>query len=288
MNLDYFETIFQKAIASQSEAEFCHQIELLLSHYEVISVEVGRGQLYWRARIIEGPIWENLSDLDYPPPEKARRGRLNDAGASCFYVSHHVETALREIEAQEGQLIQVAGFRVAHGQRLRSILIGEYANVQKQGYMRYGGTDPDQTINNLLFAKKDKARSLLYIDKFFAHVLSDPNARASNYVLSRALGARLHAQVEADGIVFPSVRDVGGTNLAVQPKPSDRVFQNVACLMILVGKPRQFGFSDWQIVKSADGLDDDGKFTWPNKCETGGFTLYGLSKDEYDSFRSFN
>ena len=74
MDLNECEKIFDKALSSESEPAFCHAIEPLFNEYEILSLEFGRGSIFWRARLIEDEIYPNISDLDYPPPEFAKQG----------------------------------------------------------------------------------------------------------------------------------------------------------------------------------------------------------------------
>jgi hypothetical protein len=76
-------------------------------------------------------------------------------------------------------------------------------------------------------------------------------------VFSRALAQSIYSRVGAEGIVFPSVKDRGGFNVAVQAEPSDKILHNVSCLVVCMGKPRKFGLIEFTIVKSAERLDDD-------------------------------
>ena len=281
MELDSCDNIFNSALASKNEAEFCRHVAPLFDTYEILSVGLGRANIFWRARVVDGAKWPNVEDLNHPPPEVARQGRLNDAGSPCLYVSQNIQTALLEINAKEGQLVQVAGFRVLGEETLLLTVIGEWANVQKNGYMRFSGTDPDHTIMRRI-NQNPKALPMLYIDKFFASVLGNPDARDSGYIHSRALGALLYSRENADGIAFPSVRDQGGFNLAVKPDPSDRVFHNVACDLVKVGKRRKFGIQDYEILDSALRLDDQLNFIWPDSYKAGRRNIYGLNKQEHD------
>lgn len=142
MNLDDCDRIFNHARESSTEAEFCHIIEPLFQYYPVLSVQLGRGSIFWRARIVEDDLYENVSDLGYPPAAFAKRGRLNDAGAPCFYISNRKETALTEVRAVEGARVQLAGYRILNEAPMSMVLVGEYANVAKGGYMHFVGTDP--------------------------------------------------------------------------------------------------------------------------------------------------
>ena len=97
MTLDDCEVIFDKALNSSTEAEFCHSIEPLFKDYEILSLDWGRGSIFWRARIISDEPYANLSEVNYPSPQLAKLGRLNDSGAPCFYISARKETALAEV-----------------------------------------------------------------------------------------------------------------------------------------------------------------------------------------------
>lgn len=288
MNRDDCDSIIDRALSAQCESEFCYHISPLLDFYKVISVGVGRGSIAWRARKAGDSAWKNLFDLDYPPAKLARAGRLNDHGSSCFYISRSVETALSEIGASEGDLVQVAGFRVLKEQTLQLILIGEYSNVVKRGYVEFAGVDPGGTLQKLVNSySREDALTLIYIDRFFASVLADPNARESGYLFSRALGAALHSAIRsADGIAFPSVRDPGGYNYAVLPAPSDRIFHNVACLLVRVGRKRRFSFTDHETLSSALYIDNDLNFVWPEAYVAGTINLYGMTKEEHEHGRA--
>ena len=150
MTLDECETIFDKALASTTEAEFCYLIEPLFTEYEILSLELGRGSIFWRARLILDGPYTSLSEMDYPPAEYAKVGRLNEIGTPCFYISAQMETALAEVEAKEGQRVQVAGFRILNEAPIFLAVIGEYSNVQKCGYMHFVGKDPDMTLSKIL------------------------------------------------------------------------------------------------------------------------------------------
>ena len=208
--------------------------------------------------------------MKYPPSHIARVGRLNDAGLPCFYVGARKETAIAEVDAKEGQLIQLAGFRVLDANSVRLALIGEYSNVQKVGYMHFAGTDPDMTLSKILNTMpRHEALRKIYIDKFFAHVLADPSAAEKNYLMSRALTQSIYAHNPVDGIVFPSVKDRGGFNIGIKPDPSDKCFHNVCCIVVRLGKQRRFGLLDFEAVKSAKMLDSDSNFVWDDSLVGG-------------------
>jgi hypothetical protein len=282
--LDDCERIFRQASLSESESAFCYAIAPLFKEYEILSLELGRGTTFWRARVIEQDVYPNISDLDYPPPALARQGRLNDFGTPCFYVSTHEDTALKEVGAAEGELVQIAGFRVIDEFPIRIAVIGEFANVQKNGYIHFAGQDPGMTITKTLNTMpRQEAQKKIYIDRFLASVLADPDASANGYMFSRALAQSIYSRVDVDGIAFPSVRDRGGFNVAVLAAQSDRSFHNVCCLVVRMGKPRRFGMVEFALVKSAERLDDNWNFVWPERNKPGVIGMYNMSKEEFEA-----
>lgn len=283
MNLDVCDRIFEEALNSTTESAFCHAIVPLFEYYKILSVGLSRGNIFWRARTIKSKPFENLSDMYYPPSSLTAVGRLNDAGSPCFYIAQVKETAIVEVDAKEGQLVQLAGFRVLDCNPVRLSVIGEYSNVQKAGYMHFLGDDPDMTISKILNSMPlHAALRTIYIDKFFAYVLADPEAGRKNYMMSRALTQLIYARIKADGLVFPSVKDRGGFNIGIRPVSSDKCFHNVCCLVVRLGKKRRFGLLDFEVVKSAKMLDSNQNFIWDDSLKIDKFGMYGMSKEEYE------
>ena len=284
MNIEECEKLFSNAMKSDSEAEFYYSIEPLFNEYEILSVELGRGSTFWRARKINAGIYLNVDDLGYPPAEIVNFGRLNDKGTPFFYISADIETALAEVDPDDGQLVQLAGFKVNNESPLIIAVVGEYSNVQKIGYMHFVGKDPDRTILKMLngLPRKDAIKKI-YIDRFFAHILRDENACSNNYRYSRALSQAILSKNHAHGIAFSSVKDRGGFNLGIKSEPSDKCFHNVSCVIARINAKREFGLIDYEIINSATHLDENGAFVWPERYAPESIGVYNMSKEEFDA-----
>lgn len=284
MNIDQCEKIFARSVQSASESEFYHLIEPLFDEYEILTVELERSSIFWRARVIDADVYPNLSDVDYPPPELTKVGRLNDEGVPFFYVSTDMETALAEVNASRGQFVQLAGFKIKRDFPLVVAVVGEYSNVQKNGYMHFVGADPDRSVLGLLNGMpRQEAIKKIYIDRFFAHILRDPSASANNYCYSRTLAQAIFTKNCSGGIVFPSVKDRGGFNLGVKSDASDQSFENVSCVVVKVNACRQFGLIEYEVLNAAIRLDEDLNFIWPASYIPESLSLYNLTKEEYAS-----
>ncbi|HCR1216135.1 TPA: RES family NAD+ phosphorylase [Pseudomonas aeruginosa] len=284
MTLDDCESIFNEALKCTTEAQFCHAIAPLWDHYEILSVELGRGSVYWRGRTYSDNHYNSVSELKYPPAHLAGLGRLNDKGTPLFYAATSKETALAEIYATDGQKVQLAGFRVLVDKTLRLALIGEYSHVQKTGYIRLAGRDPDNTILRLLNnLPTHEAQKKIYIDKFFAHILSDPNAKNNDYMKSRALAAMVHSKHKFDGIAFPSVQDLGGYNIAVKPESYDQKLHNNCCAIIEVDRARSFPMTTFKIKNTAQQLDEDENFVWHKEQVDEIIGMYNMTEEEFEA-----
>lgn len=287
--LDRCEELIEKALASTTRDGFRIAVSSLLNAYKILSFGIGRSSTHWRARIIDNDRFSLLDEMDYPPANTiSKPGRLNDAGEPYFYVSSNAETAVAEVLPREGQLVQIAGFRLAPDEMLRLICLGEYQSVYKRGYTSFNGTDPEGTVRKLIYQMSfEERQTCLLIDNFFAHVISDKEARSSNYLHSRILRDLLYDHVDADGITFPSARDLGGVNFGVKPGPSDSLYHNVCCIIIRVGKKRRFAPLEMELVDAATGLTDDRKrFVWAAEVKPEHFVMYNMTKDEYEARNS--
>src|SRR5262249_22041597 len=63
----------------------------------------------------------------------------------------------------------------------------------------------------------------------------------------------------------------------------DRCFHNVSCLVVEMGKPRRFGMIEFSTLKSAERIDDSGRFVWPENRAPETIGIYNLSKEEFEA-----
>jgi len=129
---------------------------------------------------------------------------------------------------------------------------------------------------------QNEALKIIYMDMFFADILDDLSASRNEYRLSRALSKLIYQKTAADGIIFPSVKDRGGFNIAVKSEPSDNSFLNVCCLLVKMEKIREYGLIEYSILNSAERLDEKRNFVWRTGMEAESVGMYNLTKNEAD------
>lgn len=282
--LDKCSEIHDELASIVNTKEIDKRIGELLAGFPIFSFGFGRGRIFWRARRAEGREFGQLKELWHRPPETTGMGRLNDPGKPCLYLSSHIETALAEIQANDGELIHVAGYRVVSDKEMRVAAIGELAHVHKKGYPRITGVDPDQSIARSLNKHPfETGLQIVYIDAILADLLADPNARARDYAVTRALASAIYKrQGDVMGMFYPSVRTDVGLNLALLPTPASDILHDVASVLVKVNRRHKFGYFDFLVLKTAIGRRDDGTFEWSTPRDPRSLNVYHLTKKEYE------
>jgi hypothetical protein len=284
MNLDECDRIFAQVLGAVSPPSVCHELQPLFDYYEVINLELNRSSIFWRARFTENRPWSTVAEMGYPPAKYTKPGRLNDENTPCFYAATREETALQEIGAKENDLVQLVGFRAKLETPLRIAVIGELLHVYKTGYLRLTGSDPGSAMSRYLNEQGvERGRRLLYIDAFLSHLLADAEARNLDYVRSRALASMVYRNSYIEGIIFPSVRDWLGMNIALQPIPADQKIHAVCCLHVRVTRVRAYGFIEYEVIREAERITNDGAFVWMNPRSPYRRHFFNLTKDEYEA-----
>lgn len=284
MNLDECDRIFAQVHGASSPSEVCHALEVLFEHYEVVNIELNRGAVFWRARFTEESPWATVTDMGSPPTEYAKLGRLNDENTPCLYAATREETALLEIGAKENDLVQLVGFRAKLETPIRIAVIGELLHVHKTGYLRLTGSDPGRSMNRYLNSQGvERGRRLLYIDAFLSHLLADAEAKNSGYIRSRAVASMVYRNTDIDGIMFPSIRDALGMNIALRPTPADLKTHAVCCLHVRVTRVRAFGFIEYEVIGEAERVTTDGMFAWVKPLPPPQRRFFNLTKEEYEA-----
>ncbi len=282
-SLDEYESLFAAIRSEQDRQKLVRQFTHLFKVYAVISLEIKRGNVFWRGRKIESKPFFNATKMSYPPAKNTPHGRLNDAHSPMLYAATDEETVLHELEVKEGDLVQFIGFRVKNEQSLRLAVIGELHHVSKTGYTKTFGQDPKNVFTALLNkGGMEAGKRLMYADAFLASLLADDRASERSYLITRSLGQVALENSEADGFFYPSVRDSLGMNIVIRPTQFDLAAHVVRSHIVRVIKVREFGFIDYEILEEAEEMDEKGGFKWVKPIAKNIARFFNLTKKEYD------
>jgi RES domain-containing protein len=283
MTLQECEAEFERIESASSAAAIRDSLRKLLKVYPSIDFSFGRGSIYWRAQHASSDGFPSERRMWYPPANMTRAGRINDVGTPCLYLSAKPETALGEIGVKVGDYVHLAGFRILADRLLKVHAVGELSHVQKIGYVKITGVDPGKTLARMLNGlPHEEGLRLLYIDSFLGSVLSDVNAKDTGYLTTRILADLLWRRSRAGGLIYPSVRSPLGINLAVAAKSADTSLHSVASAVIRITKVLRFGYIDFDIVRTATGVDSLGQYQWQVPEHPKHMLIYHLSQQEFE------
>src|SRR6185437_2423045 len=102
------------------------------------------------------------------------------------------------------------------------------------------------------------------------------------YVRCHALLAEVVKHWDVDAVLYPSVKDLWGTNLVITPAAVDQRMHFAASRVIRIDRCRDFGLFESTTVRQASGIQDDGAFRWQEGDPTGTETLFNLTRKEFD------
>lgn len=298
MRIDEIEDYCELILKSSDPIEIESTFKILLNHYRCSSIGLSRGTTFWRARNLEGrAFFKNIKELSYPPKNLTTSGRMNEINEPILYLATRKETALAEIGIKEMEFVQVVGFRIAHEKELAVSIVGMFWNVFKNGGVPLILKDPNQQIFDYLKylmanCHEEIPLILIYIDKFFATVLSAVDASESDYLHTKILSRLIMDKSNSVAIAYPSVKDEGAYNLAVQSEISDALFENVSCSVLRIDRKKKYGIFLSEIESIAENIDSLGDFIWmdmeDNKYPLNGFhyAFYNQKGKEDDETNS--
>ncbi|WP_075172918.1 RES domain-containing protein [Neptunomonas phycophila] len=244
------------------------QLNWYLKSFEGLNFKFAYDRPIIRARLCSSPDgFNHISELQSPPPEVTDIGRMNEKGNPMFYASYHIGSAFAEINAKEGDIVQVTQFKLPNKSNsgIRCLAIGEVYNA-------YHG---NSTISQSMFDEirkfierlgKSDIRGLLsylYMDALSAELLNDTSASENDYIYSRTLSRLLlekHPRV--DGLVFPSAKMKGTANITLRPESVLNKVKVVSSQVLKITKLYPYGLCDFELLKQSKGESLDGHIHW--------------------------
>lgn len=282
MTLDECDSLFSTIRSGSSDAAIRGAIRALFSAYPILSFSLERGSIYWRGRYANAAGFKRGEDLGAPPPHLTRINRLNEHGQPRLYVATQIETVLAELNAQPGDYIHLAGFRMLTDAEVRFATFGDYFHVHKRGYLRLVGRDPGGSIRKSLNENYDEGQRTIYIDALLSEILADPLAWANGYRTTRILARETMKKVPVDGFFYPSVRDSAGMNLVVSARAASEKMHMVASRLIRLAKARDFNFHEYDVLAEATGLSDDGDLIMRPPESLRRVVVFNMTEQEYN------
>lgn len=248
-------------LRAHTQSEIADLLDHLLARYETIRVGFGSADPWLRARLCPGPGgFQSLRDMLYPPTPSSTFGRANLPGERTLYASMNRRTALDEIGASAGEYVQMIGLRIKEKQTVPFVVVGEIESILNTGRSITRNSSTEESVNGRQASDSVRINELLFLDSFLAEAFRKQAPRPHDYMLTATFASK--AREKFGGLIYGSVRMVGGLNVAVDAETFDRSFEVVFTDVCRVN--RYFGHSvyDLTFVKGTTAFLEDGSIAW--------------------------
>lgn len=236
-------------------------------NHEIVLCREGHSQIWYRGRACPPEGWPNLTDCIYrTAPKVSGYGRAHYPNQSIFYASWNIATVLAELRPKPETFVQVIAVRPKEGVTIRCHVVGEVEHVFLAG--RSLVNDPlvrDEVIKKLRAMPPEELPKLVYKDAFFAELFSRPVDKTREHEHEYKITAA-HAQLffnEGYGLIYPSVQNRGGNNLAVPAALFDEYFEVLWTEVCAV--KAEYGSGIYNVIPPMRGsceFERDGRIVW--------------------------
>lgn len=266
LQIEYLNEIASEIKNSQSEEFIKNKLSYLLEFYDLLNFSFSYETPYFRARkTIAGKPYVYTSDTYYPPNNLTNAGRLNDKGDSFLYLSMSLDTALSEINATDGDIIQVSAY-VTKRKSLTLGVIGEFYRSSRGSASLLDKTHSFKISNfvrELSLKDRGLALSFLYTDLFFDELLRSPNAVKNEYLHSRVLSKLIIEKYPfLDGLIYHSVASEANFNLGLPNKKADSAVALTGTMLMKIKKRYPYGLYDIEAYKTPIEIKRNGDIVW--------------------------
>lgn len=237
------------------------QLLALLSGYELNGIGRSSHQVWYRARRCEGGTeFSSLSDMIYPPSGSPDFGRAQLPGSSVLYASWNPFTALDEIGAQAGDMIQIIALRPIAGVDVPCHVVGEYQNFNNSGRSLLRSEKIEQYMSHLQSTDIKRFISSVFVDSVVAELFRYPVKRAFEYKFT-AVYSELLLRAKG-GLIYPSVETSGGMNLAVSAATFDSEFEVLSTEVLKIERSYGYGLYVCSLLRQSCDFETNGCINW--------------------------
>lgn len=204
-----------------------------LKSIPVYNYKLPKGNSFYRARKNENFVnFQNISDLYFPPKTLIKDySRANVPFQSVFYVSDTWETNLVELKPfllgglAIGDIIWITQAKWQQIQDFNLVILPDFENPKMTEF-----------INNFVSKlSENQIQFLRFINSFFSKAINPSKDDSKTYQLTSAfcnalLAESVRNKKPIDGIIYTSVLDRSGFNLALNPSVIEQkkiVIENV-------------------------------------------------------------
>jgi hypothetical protein len=228
--------------------------------YSVLGLPETCVNVWWRARKDLPPTGRcaTLQEVIYRPGGSAIFARASKPKIEVFYAGWNAIVALDEIRAQQGDKVQLTAVRVRHTKEPAVIShpLGYFQSYFVSGQVgRFGLLVPE--LERLRREDSDLYRRNVFIDATLSEWFREDVAESNpdRYTVT-ALYA--HLLIDRGAILYPSVQNFGGWNLATSASVFDGHFEVLSTEVLEINATYGYGLYDTKRLHYSDSFGADG------------------------------
>ena len=253
---------FFSDLSFQQQSDFVNE---LVRIHPVISVD-WPGQTLFRVRAINSTDKIcSVNDVIWPQTLNPKPGRLHVDGHSVVYLATSRETALREVEVENG-LVTLAAFSPTPNVSMRVCPIGEIAQILRTGVGVTIQKKDAALLSKLINACPiEKGKAIGIADAFLFELLTSDSF---DYDLTSLVSQAILSKNDAiDAFLYPSCMQPFGTNIAIR---RDRFWSKYGVTSVSRAKASHLasGFFRFSEIEQVEGIYNSGKFLWAKEQAT--------------------
>jgi hypothetical protein len=169
-------------------------------------------------------------------------------------------TALDEIGAQAGDIVQLIALRPIAGVDVPCHVVGEYQSFYSSGRSLLRSGVIERHLGAELAKDADAFARSVFIDSVLAECFCHPAKRAFEYKLTAVYSELLHRG--GGGLIYPSVATSGGMNLAIPATTFDSQFEVVFTQVLKVESAFGYGLYTMTPLRYSCDFKSAGEINW--------------------------
>lgn len=243
------------------QLELEDKLKQLLSLYKAVGVTRSVGQTWFRARVAnEQDGFANVSEMIYRPEGSSFYGRASMPNTPVLYASWNIMTALEEVRAQPGDLVQLISLRVRNGIEFPCDIVGELCSIYNSGGSLINSRSLEKTLRNQIDSLDYALYPHVFIDAFLAEQFSRKADHHTEYKLTATYANKVLAANR--GLMYPSVQAAHGVNLAIAAADFDKYFEVMTADLVKIEQYFGYGLYGLKLLKRTNTFAADGTFLW--------------------------
>jgi hypothetical protein len=218
-------------------------------------------QVFYRVRKCDSADgWPSLVDCLNPPLGSPNYGRASMPREPILYGSLNLWTALDEIDASEGDFVQVVGFNVVPGEKMVAGHIGDLTKCKNSGSTTLGNSPIAMFVREIARLTPIGFHRGAYVDGLLSELFSAQTSKHYDYRITAMFAKSIFDS--GQGLIYPSVRTRHAMNLALHRQLFDANFQILFSQVLQIR--HYFGYSTYDLgsKRYSTAFSENGVIDW--------------------------